>query len=92
MIMWMEFPKVVDGEWLPKRAEALLAVPLCKFQQHMKYGGAEYTTALHLQFGCLTADHHHLWLECLQRGCVACPSVKKHGVATLFLHKGGASK
>ena len=48
MITWMELPKVVDGEWLPKRAEALQALPLCKFNQRMKYGGAEYTTTLHL--------------------------------------------
>ena len=89
MITWMELPKVVDGEWLPKRAEALQALPLCKFNQCMKCGGAEYTTTLHLQLGCLSADHHHLWSECRQKGCVACPWVNKHGVAILFLHKGG---
>ena len=89
MITWMELPKVVDGEWLPKRAEALQARPSCKFNQRMKYGGAEYSTTLHLQFGCLTADHHHLWSECRQKGGVACPWVNKHGVATLFLHQGG---
>ena len=61
MITWMEFPKVVDGEWLPKRAQALQALPSCKFNQRTKYGGPEYTTTLHIQFGCLTADHHHLW-------------------------------
>ena len=48
MITWMELPKVVDGEWLTKRAEALQALPSCKFNQRMKYGGAEYTTTLHL--------------------------------------------
>ena len=85
----MELFKVVDGEWLPKRAEALLALPSCKFNQCMKYGGAEYTTTLHVQFGCLTADHHHLWSECRQKGCVACPWVNKHGASTLFVHKGG---
>ena len=89
MITWMELPKVVDGEWVPKWAEALQALPLCKFKQRMKCGGAEYTTAQHLQFGCLNAEHHHLWSEGRQKGCVACPSVNKHGVATLFLHKGG---
>ena len=61
MITWMELPKVVDGEWLPKRAEALQALSLRTFNQRMKYGGAEYTTTLHLQLGCLTANHHHLW-------------------------------
>ena len=55
----------------------------------MKYGGAEYTTTLHVQFGCLIAYHHHLWLECRQKGCVACPWVNKHAASTLFLHKGG---
>ena len=60
MTTCMEVPKVVDGEWLPKRAKALR---LCKFKQRMKYGGAEYTTTLHLQFGSLTADHHHLWSQ-----------------------------
>ena len=87
MITWMELPKVVDGEWLPKRAGPV--VPSCKFIQRMKYGGAEYTTTMHVQFGCLAADHHHLWSECRQKGCVACPRVNKHGAATLFLHKGG---
>ena len=89
MITWMELLKFVDGAWLPKRAEAPQALPLCNFKQRMKYGGAEYTTTLHLQFGCLTADHHHLWSESRQKGCVACPRVNKHGVATLFRHKGG---
>ena len=84
MINWMELPKVVDGEWLPKPAEAQQALPSCKFNQHMKYG-----RTLHVQFGCLTADHHHLWSECGQKGCVACTWVNKHGAATLFLHKGG---
>ena len=89
MITWMELPKVADGKWLPKRAEARQAVPLCKIQQRMEYDGAEYTTTLHLLIGCPTADHHHLWLECQQKGCVACPWVNKHGVGTLFLHRGG---
>ena len=88
MITWMELPKVVDGEWLPKRAEALQALPFCKFNQRMGYGGAEYTTTLHVQFGCLTADHHHLWAECRQKGCLACSWVNKHGASTLFVHKG----
>ena len=72
MILWMELLKVVDGEWLPKRVGALQALPLFKFKQRMKYGGAEYTTALHLQFGCVTVDHHHLWSECRQKRCVPC--------------------
>ena len=38
MITWMEFPKVVNGEWLRKWSEALQTPPLCKFNQHMKYG------------------------------------------------------
>ena len=53
-------PKVVDGESVPKQAEALQAPPLYKLKQRMKYGGAEYTTALHLKFGCVTANHDHL--------------------------------
>ena len=89
MITWMELPKVVHGEWLPKGVEALQALPSCEINQRMKYGGAEYTTTLHVQFGCLTADHHHLWSECWQKGCVACPWVNNHGASTLFLHKGG---
>ena len=64
MITWMELLKVVDGEWLPKVAEAVQALPSCKFNQRMKYGGANCTTTLHVQFGCLTADHHHLWSQC----------------------------
>ena len=71
----MEPPKVVYGEWLPN--------------QRMKYGGAEYTTTLHVQFGCLSADHYHLWSECRQKGCVACPWVNKHGASTSFQHKRG---
>ena len=55
----------------------------------MKYGGAEYTTTLHVQFRCVIADHHHLWSECRHKGCLACPWVNKHGAATLFPHKGG---
>ena len=47
---------------------------------------------VHVQFGCLTADHHHLWSECRQKGCVACPCVNKHGSATLFLHRGGGGR
>ena len=60
MITWMELPKVVDGEWRPQRAEAIEALPSCKFNQRMKYGGAEYTTTLQVQIGCLTPVHHHL--------------------------------
>ena len=82
------FPKLLM-EWLPKRAEALQALPSCKFNQRMKYGGAEYTMTLHVPFGGFTANHHHLLLECWQKGCVACPWVNKHGAATLFPHKGG---
>ena len=89
MITCMELPKVVDGEWLPKWAEALQVLPSCKFNQRMKYGGAEYTTTLHVQFGGLTAHHHHLWSQCRRKGCVACPLVNKHGASTVFLHKGG---
>ena len=89
MMTWLELPNSVDGECVPKRVEALQAVPLYKFRQRMKYGGAKDTTALQLKFSCVTADHHHLWSECRQKGCVACPWVKKHGSATLLLHKGG---
>ena len=64
MITGMELPKVVDGEWLPKRAEALQALPSCKYNQRMKYGGAQYTMTWHVQLGRLTANHHHLWSEC----------------------------
>ena len=89
MRTWMELPKLIDGKWLPKRAEALQAPPSCKFNQRMKYGGAQYTTTLHVQFGCLIADHYHLWSECRRKRCVACPWVNKHGASTLFLHNGG---
>ena len=41
MIMWMELAKVVDWEGLPKLAEALQALPLCKFKQRTKDGGVE---------------------------------------------------
>ena len=61
MISWLELPKIVDAEWVPKRAEALHALPSCTFKQHMRYQGVEYTTALRAHFGCITADHHHLW-------------------------------
>ena len=44
---------------------------------------------LHVRFRCVTAEHHHLWSEYRQNGCVACPLVNKHGASTLFLHKGG---
>ena len=89
MITWMELCKVVNGEVVPKWAEALQALPLCNFKQRMKYGGTVYPTTLHLHFGCLIALHHHLWSKCRQKGRVACPWVNKHVVATLFLHKGG---
>ena len=89
MITWMELPKVLDGEWLSKWAEALQALPSCKFIQRMKYGGAQCTTTLQVQFGCLIADHHHLWSEFRQKGWLACPWVNKHGASTLFLHNGG---
>ena len=35
LITWMELPKVVDGEWLPRRAKALQALASCKFNQRM---------------------------------------------------------
>ena len=89
MISSLEVPKTVDTEWVPKRAEALHALPSCTFKQRMRYQGVEYTTALRVQFGCITVDHHHLWGECKQKGCVACPWRNKHGVKDLFLHKGG---
>ena len=75
--------------WLPKRAEALQALPSCKFKQRMKYAGAVYNTTLQIRLGAITADHHHLWSECRQKGCVACPWVNKDGAGELFLHKGG---
>ena len=89
MLTWQELPKVSDWEWLPKRAEALQALPSCTFKQHMKYAGAVYNTTPHIRFGAITADHHHLWSECRQKGCVACPWVNKNGAGELFLHKGG---
>ena len=49
------------------------ALPSCTFRQHMKYGGREYTKVFFVKLGCLAADHHHLWSECRQKGCVACP-------------------
>ena len=79
----------MDAEWVPKRAEALHALPSCTFKQCMRYQGVEYTTALRVQFGCITADHHHLWGECKQKGCVVCPWLNKHGMKDLFLHNGG---
>ena len=92
MITWMELPKVIDREWLLKWPEALQALPSCKFNKRMKYGGAQYTMTVHVQFASLTEDHHHLWLECRQKGSVASPWVKKHEASTFFLHKGGASE
>ena len=89
MISWLELLKSVDAEWVPKAADALHALPSCTFKQRMRYQGVEYTTALRVQFGCITADHHHLWGECKQKGGVVCPWLKKHGVKDLFLHKGG---
>ena len=89
MLTWQELPKVSDCEWLPKRAEALQALPSCKFKQRMKYAGAVYNTTLQIRLGAITADHHHLWSECRQKGCVACPWVNKDGAGELFLHKGG---
>ena len=90
MITWLGLPKTVDAEWVPKRAEALQALPSCLFKQRMRYRGVEHTTALRVQFGCIGADHHHLWSECKQKGCVACPWLNKHGVKDLFLQKGGS--
>ena len=89
MLTWQELPKVSDCEWLPKRVEALQALPSCTFQQRMKYAGAVYNTTLQIRLGAITADHHHLWSECRQKGCVACPWVNKDGAGELFLHKGG---
>ena len=37
MISWLELPKIVEAEWVPKRAEALHALPSCTFQQRMRY-------------------------------------------------------
>ena len=87
MITWLELPKIVDAKWVPKRAEALQALPSCIFQQRMRYHGVEYTTLLRVQFGCITADHHHLLGECEQKGCVACPWLNKHGLKDLFLQR-----
>ena len=89
MLTWQELPKVTDCEWPPKRAEALQALPSCKFKQRMKYAGAVYNITLQIRLGAITADHHHLWSECRQKGCVACPWVNKDGAGELFLHKGG---
>ena len=89
MLTWQELPKVSDCQWLPKRAPALQALPSCKFKQRMKYACAVYNTTLQIRLGAITADHHHLWSECRQKGCVACPWVNKDGAGELFLHKGG---
>ena len=89
MLTWQELPKVSVCQWLPIRAEALQALPSCKFKQRMKYAGAVYNTTLQIRLGAITADHHHLWSECRQKGCVACPWVNKDGAGELFLHKGG---
>ena len=89
MLTSPELPKVSDWEWLPKRAAALQALPSCTFKQGMKYAGAVYNTTLQIRLGAITADHHHLWSECRQKGCVACPWVNKDGAGELFLHKGG---
>ena len=78
-----------NAEWVPKWAEALHALSSCTFKQHMRYQGVEYTTALWVQFGCITTDHHHWRGECKQKGCVACAWLNKHGLKDLFLHKGG---
>ena len=89
MLTWQELPKVSDCQWLPIPAEALQALHSCKFKQRMKYAGAVYNTTLQIRLGANTADHHHLWSECRQKGCVACPSVNEDGAGELFLHKGG---
>ena len=65
------------------------ALPSCTFKQRMKYACAVYNITLQIRFGAITADHHHLWSECRQKGCVACPWVNKNGPGQLFLHKGG---
>ena len=93
MMTWLELLKIVDGQWVHKGAEDLQALPSCMFRPRVKYGGGECTTVLCVKFGCLKADHHHLWSECRQKGSVACPWVacpwvNKHGVANR-LHKGG---
>ena len=55
----------------------------------MKYAGGVYNTTLQIRLGAITDDHHPLWSECRQKGCVACPWVNKDGAGELFLHKGG---
>ena len=91
MLTWQELPKVSDGEWLPKRSKALQALASCTFKQRMKYAGAVYKTTLQIRFGATTADHHHLWSECRQKGCVACPWVNKNGAENSFCTKGDVS-
>ena len=88
-ISWLEFPENLDAQWVRKRVEALHALPACTFKQLMTYQGVEYTSAVRVQFGCITADHHNLRSECKQKGFVACPWLNKHGSKDLFLHKGG---
>ena len=89
ILTWQELPKVSDWEWLRKRAEALQALPSCIFKQRMKYAGVVYNTTLQIRFGAITADHHHLWSEYGQKGCLACLWVNKNGAGEIFLHKGG---
>ena len=89
MLTWQELPKGSDCQWLPKRAEALQALPSCTFKQCMKYAGAVYNTTLQIRLEAFTTDHHHLWSECRQKGCVACPWVNKDVAGELFLHKEG---
>ena len=64
-IIWLELPKVVDGEWVPKQTGALQPLPSFTFMQRMDYRGAKYSIALKVRFGCLTADYHHLWSKCV---------------------------
>ena len=55
----------------------------------MKYREAVHDIAVNVQLGCITSGHHHLWSECKQKGCVACPWVNKEGVQDLFKYKKG---
>ena len=79
----------MDAQWVPKWAEALQPLPSCISKQRMTCHGVEYTCARRVHFGCVNAQHHDLWRECKEKGCVACPRLNKHGWKDLFFQKTG---
>ena len=84
LLTWRELPKNEFGMWVSGRVEEINNVQRQQLRMGVFHNGKKTVVCISIKFKFLAADHHQLWWECGQKGCVMCSRDRNNPVASLF--------